>query len=392
MNGAGFKNAFVSHWDGHWQHCLQLHPEARPSHTPMRALLPSLLLLLSSTPSAAARPPPLITSFSYTVSPSGPDFDAMWSADDFCTTDGNASRPWHSFLLATGNDTQFAALSSQILARTSQNVPVMWTWDGWLTTAGNATAMRTSWSAFAGRQRALRAAFPHLPSSPYGVFLGDEPGLLVVPARQRWLRAGLALVKGAFPEARTYLNMLFASVACDSSYAYKYCCCGTMDGAAGLATALGTMQLDMISHDEYYDVSPTDFRTTYETHLYPSLRPDQSVMLVPFAAYCELKCPANTSLVPAAEERVLGVAKEHARWYAEDPRVAGMAIYRLKNIWRANARTTDVCENPTGNGLGLVDRCGVGGTGDYATPRALAFYQNLSNAAAAAAAAAAAVA
>ena len=39
----------------------------------------------------------------------------------------------------------------------------------------------------------------------------------------------------------------------------------------------------------------------------------------------------------------------------------------------------DVCQNPWGTGLGLVDRCGIGGSGDYATPQTLDYYkQNVS--------------
>lgn len=257
--------------------------------------------------------------------------------------------------------------------------------------------------------------FPHLPAQPYGIFMGDEPGLLKDTRRQQWLASGLALVKNSSTQFKkldirsnqrlgdsragnitlpawtqsttpplggpvTYINLLYASIACDSSYnaTYAYCCCGDQDGAAELAQVLGQMQLDWISSDEYYDVPITLFEKTYRDKLYPHLRDDQKVLLVPFAAYCELGCEKGTSLVPAADARCLGVAQAHEEWFRTDERVLGMAVYRLKNIWRDTQSGTDVCLNePNGNGLGLVDRCGVGATGDYATPLTLSFYQNL---------------
>ena len=52
-------------------------------------------------------------------------------------------------------------------------------------------------------------------------------------------------------------------------------------------------------------------------------------------------------------------------------------IYRLKNLWqRTDMSQLDACQNPWGTGLGLVDRCGVGGSGGYATPQTLQFYQH----------------
>ena len=65
-----------------------------------------------------------------------------------------------------------------------------------------------------------------------------------------------------------------------------------------------------------------------------------------------------------------------------DARVVGLFVYRLKNLWQTTDMSQlDVCQNPWGTGLGLVDRCGVGGSGGYATPKTLALYrQNISRA------------
>ena len=63
-----------------------------------------------------------------------------------------------------------------------------------------------------------------------------------------------------------------------------------------------------------------------------------------------------------------------------------MLVYRLKNIWqRGGWHGADPCNNPGpplipgghSNGLGLVERCGVNGSGAYATPKTLAFYHAL---------------
>ena len=65
-----------------------------------------------------------------------------------------------------------------------------------------------------------------------------------------------------------------------------------------------------------------------------------------------------------------------------DARVIGLFVYRLKNIWQTTDMSQlDACQNPWGTGLGLVDRCGVGGVGGYATPKTLTLYrQNVSRA------------
>eukprot|EP00966_Prymnesium_polylepis_P095944 2222886-Prymnesium_polylepis.2 len=97
-----------------------------------------------------------------------------------------------------------------------------------------------------------------------------------------------------------------------------------MDGATDLAKALGAMQLDWLSTDEYYDVALADYRATYRERLYPHLRPEQRVVIVLFIAYCELNCAANASLVPAADARCLGAAQGHVKWFNEDDRVVGL--------------------------------------------------------------------
>lgn len=78
----------------------------------------------------------------------------------------------------------------------------------------------------------------------------------------------------------------------------------------------------------------------------------------------------------AADARGLSSATAHLDWAQRDPRVIGLFVYRLKNLWQKTSMAElDACQNPWGTGLGLVDRCGLGGTGDYAMPETLEFYQ-----------------
>ena len=103
---------------------------------------------------------------------------------------------------------------------------------------------------------------------------------------------------------------------------------------------------------------------------------------MPFAAYCEIGCTPNTTIAgpgSPADPRCLGSAAAHLEWAESDPRVVGLFIYRLKDLWGGPELDTallDACQNPSGTGLGLVDRCGAGGSGPYATPDTLAFYRS----------------
>ena len=342
-------------------------------------------------------------SWSYTQS-AGDDPRAMWTVHDFIrnTTHTNTGAvnsidsgatnhaalvPWQNIIFARGEPTTYAKLSNEILRRTGVNVPVMWTWDAWATCNGNVSAIRASWHVFTALYANLQGSSygAHLPATPFGVSLGDEPGLrnnITGNATTSALAAALSIVKTTYPDATTHINLLYGTLACDSGTdTLSYCCCSVeregFSTATGMAQRLGHMQLDWVSSDEYYDVSMADYRKTYESKLYPHLRPEQRVVLTPFAAYCELGCAPSTRIAPEpADGRVLAQAQAHADWAASDPRVVGMFIYRLKNIWQRSA-DTDACMNPWQTGLGLVDRCGNASGGGFATPRSVQFYQEL---------------
>jgi len=344
------------------------------------ALLPIAGLTLPC--SAASRP--VLTSWAYTVE----NKQLMWSAEDWVvpaaasgSSSGFAEEPWQSHILAVGNATYYAALSAELLKRTGVLLPTLWQWDAWATLGGGAS-LDTSWEAFIARYRELVTEFPQLPAAPWGVFLGDEPNMLTPDglnqSKVASLERALTLVRHSFPNATTYANFLYASFACPDA---SYCCCAGRTGSSALAAALGGMDLDWLSSDEYYDVSTAPYEATYRSNLYPHLRADQRVLLVPFAAYCELGCAKNSTIAPGpADERCAAVARDYLAWAARDGRVAGFAIYRLKNLWRTDV-TRDVCHNPDGTGLGLVDVCA---SGEAAAPKTLALWQSvLSNATAA---------
>ena len=80
--------------------------------------------------------------------------------------------------------------------------------------------------------------------------------------------------------------------------------------------------------------------TTLKTprrHVYPFLAPQQRVILLPFAAYCEIGCAANTRLdLAAGDAHCLANAKSHVEWWTDDAKVLGLVVYRFKNIWWSN--------------------------------------------------------
>ena len=341
----------------------------------MRSHWPSIVLLVALLvdPGEAANREFVLTSWSYTVE----DEHLMWTADDWVVptmppTEEFAERPWQSHILAVGNATKYAMLSAEVLSRTGELLPTLWKWDAW--TRGVAS-LDNSWATFVADYRALVLAFPHLPAAPWGVFLGDEPGMLtrngLNQTKMESLRHALGLVKRDFPSCMTYVNFLYASFACPNP---SYCCCNGRTGSDALAAALGKVPLDWLSSDEYYDVSNDEYSATYQTKLYPLLRPEQRVLLLPFAAYCEQGCAKNSSIAPGlADARCSTIARGHLAWAAHDERVAGFAIYRLKNLWRSDAQD-DVCENLDGTGLGLVDKCA---SGALAMPETLAMWRNV---------------
>jgi hypothetical protein len=140
---------------------------------------------------------------------------------------------------------------------------------------------RVSLLEFGNRYLTLRAQFPHLPPTPWGVYMGDEPDLARHPERQEMLASGLQHVRQLYPQATTYLNMLYASVGCPGPNPGGPFLCNktTWHGdPTALARALGQMELDWMSTDEYYDVTISHYQAVYQERLYPYLRQVATVL------------------------------------------------------------------------------------------------------------------
>ena len=331
---------------------------------------------------AAATSQRYLSSWAYTIPPAAPAYEQMWTADDWIATDPATGKEyaWQNLIFVTGNDTAFCELSSEVLRRTGTNLPMMFYFGGWRTGLSGAPSVAASFKNFTRRYAELKAQYPHLPATPFGVFVGDEPDLARHPERQQQLHDGLALVKATFPDAITYLNMLYASIGCPGPNPGGPFLCNSSTWSGDpeqLAKALGKMQLDWLSTDEYYDVSVAHYQEVYRSRLYPHLRPEQRIILLPFAAFCEIGCQANHTMAPIpADQRCLGSAEAHLQWAQSDKRVIGMFVYRLKNLWqRTSMEQLDACANPWQTGLGLMDRCGQGGRGTWAMPQTVEFYR-----------------
>ena len=377
---------------------------------------------LLKTDDASERPPLLVGSWSYAYGkPRPPAMDEeMWTSADWVTTGADGRPyPWQNLILA-GDDTGeshgvhfsknwsrynellqnqreiYAQVFTDVLTRTNRSVPTLWAWGGWFYAEGNATVMERSWRRFLADYSALRESYGRLPKQPFGVFLGDEQGLYNATHRE-WMASGLKLIKQDLPQATTYANFNYLTLACNGDNPYV-CCCNpghiapvarhtccrrniSHSNAETVARWLGTVPLTWVSTDEYYDVTVAEYARTYRTQLYPHLRPEQRVILLPYAAFCEFEenCKRNTTIGGVdgpADARCLPVAREHLAWARSDDRVAGLLVFFLKNLQQKDPIHTDPCQNPSGTGVGLVDRCGVGGHGGYAMPATVALYQN----------------
>eukprot|EP00656_Telonema_subtile_P012271 TRINITY_DN16175_c0_g1_i1.p1 TRINITY_DN16175_c0_g1~~TRINITY_DN16175_c0_g1_i1.p1 ORF type:complete len:100 (+),score=16.62 TRINITY_DN16175_c0_g1_i1:138-437(+) len=84
-------------------------------------------------------------------------------------------------------------------------------------------------------------------------------------------------------------------------------------------------------------------------------------------------CPVGSNLSLVGDAHCSNLARTHIEWLESDEKVIGISIYRLKNLWSDPLK--DVCLNPAGSGLGLVDRCTS--TGKLAMPETLSMYQHL---------------
>ena len=263
-----------------------------------------------------------------------------WTADDFIAVgpDGK-ERPWQTLMFAAqGNLTYFAQTHAEVARRTGVRLPVLWQWNAWRTLPGPAGArvppgtLDASVTNFSVAYGVLSRQFAELPPTPWGVFLGDEPPYPLVTSR---LADAAAAVKRRWPNAVTHVNLDYETITNAS-----------VPPILGAATGLDWIGSDLYYSDPTHGVnaSVATFRGAYATIVYPHLRPDQRVALVPFAHYCEFYCPIGALPLAQADAYTLGVAEDYTRWAAEDPKVAVVLLYLLKMVW--NPAGADVCENP----------------------------------------------
>lgn len=96
----------------------------------------------------------------------------------------------------------------------------------------------------------------------------------------------------------------------------------------GAATAL-----DWVGSDLYYsepalkvNASVPAIRDVYAKVVYPHLRPDQKIVLVPFAHYCEFYCPIGSLPLEQGDAYTLSVARDYLQWASSDSRVAAVLV------------------------------------------------------------------
>ena len=205
------------------------------------------------------------------------------------TEDG--ARAWQTLIFTAGSNlTQAAQVHANVHAETGESLPVLWEWNAWRTLPSAEPALLdASLANFSQLYDVLVERFPQLPSSPFGIALGDEPPWELVHGR---LSASAAAVKRRYPHAITHINLQFRTIT-----------------NASVPPILGAASgLDWVGSDLYYsdntvqppvNASVAAFREIYNRAVYPHLRPDQKIVLVPFA-HCKRSSPPVRQLLCAS--------------------------------------------------------------------------------------------
>ena len=166
---------------------------------------------------------------------------------------------------------------------------------------------------------------PKLPSAGVlGFFIGDELGITngtasdPIAERIRW---AADRIRADFPNAIIYVNALCATVTGNEA------CSATQKSAGYWSSWIGTSNITWISQDFYTggdDANPDE--ADYVQHIYPYLRPDQKVVLIPQVWVPRAQC-ANSSVV--ADHKMAGNNLRHLAWAMEDSRVAAVIPFAL---------------------------------------------------------------
>jgi hypothetical protein len=224
---------------------------------------------------------------------------------------------------------------ANVHAETGESLPVLWEWNAWRTLRSAEPALLdASLANFSRAYGVLAERFPQLPSAPFGVALGDEPPWELVRGR---LAASAAAVKRRYPRAVTHINLQFRTITNAS-----------VPPILGAATGLDWVGADLYYSDNTVNppvnASVAAFRDIYTRAVYPHLRPEQKIVLVPFAHYCEFYCPIGALPLDHADAYTRGIAEQYTEWADHDDRIAALLIYTLKMVWVPEG--VDVCENP----------------------------------------------
>ena len=205
-----------------------------------------------------------------------------WTVDDYVVRTEDGARPWQTLIFTAGSNlTQAAQVHANVHAETGESLPVLWEWNAWRTLPSAEPALLdASLANFSQLYDVLVERFPQLPSSPFGIALGDEPPWELVHGR---LAASAAAVKRRYPHTITHINLQFRTIT-----------------NASVPPILGAASsLDWVGSDLYYsdntvqppvNASVVAFREIYNRAVYPHLRPDQKIVLVPFA-HCKRSIP-----------------------------------------------------------------------------------------------------
>lgn len=267
-----------------------------------------------------------------------------------------------------GNLTASAKIQSEVFRRTKVLLPLMLQWNDWRASGAgsmklNGSLVNASLDLLDIRLTEIRRHYPLLPAQPWGVFLGDEPPFELVQGR---LADAAAAIKHRYPAAITAVNLNWVTIVNAS-----------VPPILGAATGLDWVGADLYYNDlvahPILNASVHAMRDAYERVLYPHLRPDQKIVLVPWAQYCAFYCPIGPLPLAQADAYTLSVGQAYTEWAETDSRVAALTIFNLKMVWTPAG--SDPCENPAyqlgqgnltrvpwrtnwaGNGIGLTDTC-----------------------------------
>lgn len=258
--------------------------------------------VVKESASTTVFPKQRLGTWAYYVPEGNPMRPHLFTANDFIVTSGEREVMWQNIMMVVGGIgpmegvwEYYANVSAEILQRTGTAPDMVWTWDpdgsakefnaegkfkSWMPDPTGTTTPQLNLENFGKNYNALRETYPHLPEEPFAIFMGDEPDLAKNSGWLPQLKAGCDLVKKAYPNTVTYLNdvnVLDPNIKSNWEV---------------VATALGQMQLDWFSMDDYYAYrgvsNANGIKAVYEAHLCADQGLTQHVHVHPHCLLCTL--------------------------------------------------------------------------------------------------------